>query len=225
MKSVLLCSAGGGSVFQAFDMASEQGLVGRNDFLLISDRECGAETAATDRGMAVRRIVQPDRRRFSKAVAECAIEFAADFVLMAFSRLVGPSLFRALPVFNLHPSLLPDFPGMGSVEAARKANFPVLGASLHLTDEGTDTGPILAQSWGPSPADNEAGAWAAASFVYKTYLALLVFEWMNANKTPTEAAGATIRATTSANPALTNPELITSFGRLAANRGLVSFVP
>jgi len=48
-------------------------------------------------------------------------------------------------IVNVHPSLLPDFPGARAVEDALAANVETTGVTVHLVDEGLDTGPVLAQ--------------------------------------------------------------------------------
>ena len=63
-------------------------------------------------------------------------------------RLVGGAFLRAFPlgVVNIHPSLLPSFPGLHAVRQALQHGAKVSGCTVHLVDEGTDTGPILAQA-------------------------------------------------------------------------------
>ena len=63
-------------------------------------------------------------------------------------RLVGGAFLRAFPlgVLNIHPSLLPSFPGLHAVRQALHHGAKLSGCTVHLVDEGTDTGPILAQA-------------------------------------------------------------------------------
>lgn len=72
--------------------------------------------------------------------------------LAGYLRLVGPTLLRAFSeskthsrILNLHPSLLPKFPGLNAFEQAFNANEKVSGVTIHFVDEGLDTGPILLQ--------------------------------------------------------------------------------
>ena len=62
-------------------------------------------------------------------------------------RLVGSTLLKAFPnrIINLHPSLLPLFPGMRSIEQALTAGVSETGVTVHFVDEGMDTGPIILQ--------------------------------------------------------------------------------
>jgi len=68
--------------------------------------------------------------------------------LAGFMRIVTPVLLSAFPqrVLNIHPSLLPAFPGMHGVRQALRAGVRVSGCTVHLVDEGTDSGPILIQA-------------------------------------------------------------------------------
>jgi phosphoribosylglycinamide formyltransferase-1 len=71
-----------------------------------------------------------------------------DLVLLAgFMRIVKSSLLRAFPqrVLNIHPALLPAFPGLHAWKQALDYGVKVTGCTVHLVDEGIDTGPILVQ--------------------------------------------------------------------------------
>jgi phosphoribosylglycinamide formyltransferase-1 len=75
-------------------------------------------------------------------------EAKADLVVLAgYMRLVAPSFVKAFPsrIINLHPALLPAFPGTTSISDAVHAGVKVTGVTVHFVDEGLDTGPIIAQ--------------------------------------------------------------------------------
>ena len=72
-----------------------------------------------------------------------------DLVLLAgFMRIVGPILLAAYPrrIINIHPSLLPKFPGLRAWEQALKAGETVTGCTVHYVDNGIDTGEVIAQA-------------------------------------------------------------------------------
>lgn len=72
-----------------------------------------------------------------------------DMILLAgFMRIVGPGLLAAYPrrIINIHPSLLPKYPGLRAWEQALVAGETVTGCTVHYVDEGIDTGEIIAQA-------------------------------------------------------------------------------
>ncbi len=80
-------------------------------------------------------------------------------VLAGFRRILGPSFVAAWRgrVVNVHPSLLPAFPGLHAVRDALAAGVHETGVTVHLVDEGVDTGPVLAQRrFAIEPGDDEA---------------------------------------------------------------------
>lgn len=102
-------------------------------------------------------------------------------VLAGFMRLISPVLLRAYPfrVLNIHPALLPAFPGLHAVRQALQAGVRVTGCTVHLVDEGLDSGPILLQAAVPVlDGDDEdslqARVQAQEHRVYPQALALLV---------------------------------------------------
>lgn len=89
----------------------------------------------------------------NKAAAEAAIikKLAAeqiDFILLAgYMRIVGPTLLAAYAgkIINIHPALLPHFPGRHGIEDAYQAGVSETGVTIHWVDEGIDSGQIIAQ--------------------------------------------------------------------------------
>ncbi|NLT66475.1 MAG: phosphoribosylglycinamide formyltransferase [Acidobacteria bacterium] len=67
--------------------------------------------------------------------------------LAGFMRILGPEFLRAFPgrVLNIHPSLLPAFPGLHAQRQALEYGVKISGCTVHIADEGVDTGPILLQ--------------------------------------------------------------------------------
>ncbi len=68
-------------------------------------------------------------------------------VLAGYMQLLGPAFLDRFPgrIVNVHPSLLPSFPGTGAIEQALDAGVETTGVTVHLVDEGVDTGPVLRQ--------------------------------------------------------------------------------
>jgi phosphoribosylglycinamide formyltransferase 1 len=75
-------------------------------------------------------------------------EFSPDLIVSAgFMRIIGPRVLDEFPqrIINTHPAYLPEFPGAHAVRDALAAGATRTGCSVHIVDEGVDTGPVLAQ--------------------------------------------------------------------------------
>ena len=103
---------------------------------------------------------EPSRELFDAKLAQLLVDRKIELVCLAgYMRLVTPSFLRRFPgkVINIHPALLPSFPGLHGVRQAIEAGVKVAGCTVHFVDEGTDTGPIIAQAAVPVlPQDDEA---------------------------------------------------------------------
>jgi phosphoribosylglycinamide formyltransferase-1 len=102
----------------------------------------------------------PDRRAFDARLVEILRERAVDLVVLAgFNRLLSPVVIQAFPlrIMNIHPALLPAFPGLHAQRQALDHGVRVAGVTVHFVDEQTDHGPIIAQAAVPAyPDDSEA---------------------------------------------------------------------
>jgi phosphoribosylglycinamide formyltransferase-1 len=88
------------------------------------------------------------REDFDGHVAALLRAHGVDLVCLAgYMRLLSPAFVRAFPdrILNVHPALLPAFPGLQAQRQALEYGAKVTGATVHLVDEGLDTGPIVAQ--------------------------------------------------------------------------------
>jgi phosphoribosylglycinamide formyltransferase-1 len=77
-------------------------------------------------------------------------------VLAGYMQLLTPAFLARFPgrIVNVHPSLLPDFPGLAAIEQALAAGAETTGVTVHLVDEGIDTGPVIRQEAVPvEPVD------------------------------------------------------------------------
>lgn len=99
-----------------------------------------------------------DRPAWDNALADAVAVHAPDLVVCAgFMRLLSASFLARFRVTNTHPALLPAFPGAHAVRDALAYGVKVTGATVHLVDEGVDTGPVVAQAAvAVLPGDTEA---------------------------------------------------------------------
>lgn len=100
-----------------------------------------------------------NRAVFTEAICETAARYGAKaLVLAGFMRVLGPEAIERFPhrILNIHPSLLPAFPGVNAVSQALSYGVTVTGVTVHFVDEQVDHGPIIAQRAVPIlPGDDE----------------------------------------------------------------------
>jgi phosphoribosylglycinamide formyltransferase-1 len=91
---------------------------------------------------------EPDRAKRDDALAAWLEERSVELVVLAgFMELLTPAFIRRFPgrIVNVHPALLPAFPGLGAIEQALEHGVKVAGVTVHFVDEGVDSGPIVLQ--------------------------------------------------------------------------------
>jgi phosphoribosylglycinamide formyltransferase-1 len=152
---LLLLASGRGSHAVNLIEATRDGRIQGSVVRLISDRpDAAALQAAAALGVPVSVIDPgaPGARLTPEAEERLLGMIAADrpdlIALCGFMRLLRASFLErvAAPVLNVHPSLLPAFPGREAQRQAVEAGAAVTGATVHYVDAGTDTGPIVAQA-------------------------------------------------------------------------------
>ena len=176
MKNIgVVLSAGGSSFFTASEIFSSS-----NDHItVVTDRECGALEKAKSLNIDVIKVEFINHKQFSLDVLDIFLRKNVEVVLLNFSRLITSELFEKLPTFNVHPSLLPSFKGMGAVKQARHFGSVYQGASLHWVDEGVDTGHLIGQTIYPVSHTWDLNYLNKLSYLQKTAMNLLFFELIN----------------------------------------------
>jgi phosphoribosylglycinamide formyltransferase 1 len=102
-----------------------------------------------------------DRATRDAAMAEWIEERDADLIVLAgYMQLLSPAFIERFRnrVVNVHPALLPAFPGLDAIGQALAAGANVTGVTVHYVDEGVDTGPVIAQREVSVPADRDREA-------------------------------------------------------------------
>ena len=153
MLTLGILGSGSGSNMQAILDAIEGGLLEARIALVLSDvpdayileraKKAGIATGYLD--------CSPHRSKFPDQIqadtAKMLVEAGVDLVCLAgFMRLVRKPLLDTFPsrILNIHPSLLPAFPGIAAWRQAIDAGVSETGVTVHLVDSGMDTGPVLA---------------------------------------------------------------------------------
>jgi|BEDMetMinimDraft_2_1075160.scaffolds.fasta_scaffold03834_3 phosphoribosylglycinamide formyltransferase-1 len=135
------------------------------DVRLVVSHRAGVGALDVARSAAVpATVLEPgafcDRAAYDQALLDVLVAAGVDGVVLAgFLRLLGPVVVDAFAgrLLNVHPSLLPAFPGLHAPRQALAAGVRVTGTTVHFVDRGMDTGPIIAQVPVPVwPDDTEA---------------------------------------------------------------------
>lgn len=144
--------SGRGSNFLALHAAIERGEVPARIVLVLSNM---ADAPGLDRArelglpaVALPHKGEPSRRAHEEKVIAALREAGAEWVCLAgYMRLLSPEFVAAFPrrMVNIHPSLLPAFPGLDAQAQALAHGVKISGCTVHLVDEGLDSGPIVVQ--------------------------------------------------------------------------------
>ena len=160
-------ASGRGSNFLAIQEASQNGQLEADICLLISDQAAApALERARDLGIKTLFIdpkAFPDRDAYESELVGCLQEEAIDFLVLAgYMRLVGRVILKAYQdrVLNIHPALLPSFPGLHAQRQAVEYGVKYSGCTVHFVDQGMDTGPIIQQAVVPVAEDDTADSLA-----------------------------------------------------------------
>lgn len=145
--------SGGGTNLQAIIDRSERGELDAEVVCVISNKaDAFGLQRASRHGIAALHFdyrQYGSRQTYDSALVKALNDFNVDLVVLAgFMRIVTPVLLEAFPnrVMNIHPALLPSFPGLDAQKQALDYGAKISGCTVHFVDAGTDTGPIILQS-------------------------------------------------------------------------------
>ncbi len=152
MSKVAVFASGSGSNFQALVDFERLGGATYEVALLVCDRpNAYVIERANMLGIPVYSFSTKefiDKAEYEAEIVEQLEKHDIEMVILAgYMRLIGPTLLNAYEgrIINLHPSLLPAFPGKDGIGDAYRYGVKVTGVTVHFVDEGLDTGPIIAQ--------------------------------------------------------------------------------
>jgi phosphoribosylglycinamide formyltransferase-1 len=163
MKIGVLAS-GGGTNLQSLIDTWQRGALAPADLVVVGANVAGCFALERARKAGIPTFVLShkafaSREDFDRAlVAELRSQGVELVVLAGFMRVLTPVFLGAFPhrVINIHPALLPAFPGIHGQKQALDYGVKLAGCTVHFVDAGTDTGPIIAQAAVPVlPGDNE----------------------------------------------------------------------
>ncbi|MEW6706649.1 MAG: phosphoribosylglycinamide formyltransferase [Pseudomonadota bacterium] len=163
MKRIVILISGRGSNMEAIVQAARQEGWNAQVVAVISNRpEAGGLRFAQAHGIAAVAVDHKafgNREAFDSALAEAIDAYGPDLVVLAgFMRILGDAFVRRYEgrMLNIHPSLLPAFPGLHTHRRALQAGCKLHGATVHFVTPQLDHGPIVAQAMVPVlPGDTE----------------------------------------------------------------------
>jgi len=176
---IAVLASGRGTNLQALVDASERGELDAEIVLVISDRPKAAALERAARHGIRAAVVRPrdfvDRTAHDMEMKRLLDEAGAELVCLAgYMRLLSTEFVDAYlgRMMNIHPALLPAFPGMEVQQAALEYGVKVSGCTVHFADHGMDTGPIIVQRAVPVLEDDTAETLAARILVeeHKAYV-------------------------------------------------------
>lgn len=152
MKKIAIFASGSGTNFENITKNVKPLNIPCSIELLICDKP-GAKVLERAEALQIDSLALSPKDFADKAAYEqeilCALqEKQVEFIVLAgYMRLIGHTLLAAYEgkIINIHPSLLPAFPGKDAIGQAFQAGVKVAGVTVHYVDEGMDTGPIIAQ--------------------------------------------------------------------------------
>ena len=153
MLKLGVLASGRGSNFQSIIDEIEAGILNASINLLITDNPDAYAIERAKKQSIKYLYLNPhdfkSKNDFYTVIAKELVKRDVDLVILAgFMRIVGKPLIEAFPnrIMNIHPALLPAFPGLHSQKQAVDYGVRVSGCTVHFVDEGMDTGPIIIQA-------------------------------------------------------------------------------
>ncbi|MDO4541278.1 MAG: phosphoribosylglycinamide formyltransferase [Bacillota bacterium] len=148
MKRFVVLASGRGSNFTAILKEIQKGNINGEIVAVISDNpQAKALEIAAEAGISTESH-DPHTPEYKAWLLQRVRSYEPDYVLLAgYMRIVPPEFIAAFPnrVINIHPALLPSFPGLHGQRQALEYGVKISGCTVHYVDEGMDTGRIIAQ--------------------------------------------------------------------------------
>ncbi|KFL43071.1 phosphoribosylglycinamide formyltransferase [Lysinibacillus sp. BF-4] len=149
---IAVFASGSGSNFQALYDAIQAGDLQAELVVMVTDQPQAFVVERANKAGVEALTFSPKtfatKAMYEQAVVEALQQRGVEWLVLAgYMRLVSDVLLHAYPnrIVNIHPSLLPSFPGKDAIEQAVAHGVKVTGVTVHYVDEGMDTGPIIAQ--------------------------------------------------------------------------------
>lgn len=188
----ILISGSGTNMSAVLDAIREGRLEAEAKLVLSNKADAKGLARAAERGVPTQVIAHrdfPTREAFDAELVRTLRAHDVDWVVLAgFMRVVTPVLLDAFPdrVINIHPALLPAFPGVDAQAQAIAYGVKVTGCTVHFVDPGVDTGPIIAQDTVAVLPGDDRDALAARLLEKEHALLCEVLRWVAADRVSIE---------------------------------------
>ncbi|MEO0141143.1 MAG: phosphoribosylglycinamide formyltransferase [candidate division WOR-3 bacterium] len=152
MKRIVVMGSGNGSNFQAIaEYIRDKGLPIEISAMITDNPKAFIIERAKNLGIQAKVLDYKsigDKALYNRMLLDLLLELTPDLVVLAgYMRILPPEIVKAFrgKIINIHPALLPSFPGLHAIEQAWSHGVKVTGVTVHYVDEGVDTGPIIDQ--------------------------------------------------------------------------------
>ena len=210
-----ILASGGGTNLQSIIDQCQQGILDAEIVLVVSNNpNAGALGRAKKAGIATTCINHRDfdqREDFDNAVIATLQEAGTELVVLAgFMRIISAVFLQAFPqrIINIHPALLPSFPGLHVQQKAIDYGAKFSGCTVHFVDDGVDTGAIIAQAVVPIFSDDSEATLAARILEQEHKIYPQVIQWFAEERITINGRQVAIEAGKQDKSTLTNPPVI-----------------
>lgn len=209
-----ILASGGGTNLQAIIDRSRQGQLDAEIVLVFSNNpEAGALRRAADAGIetcCIDHRTFSERRDFDLAVVSALQAVNPELIVLAgYMRIISPLFLEAFPhrIINIHPALLPAFPGLQVQKKALEYGVRFSGCTVHFVDSGVDTGPIIIQAVVPVLEDDTEEVLAARILEQEHKIYPQAIQWFAEGRIRLDGRRVIISETQWTSRAIINPAL------------------
>ena len=213
LKLAVLASGGGTNLQSIIDRCAQGTLDASIELVISNNPGAGALQRAESVGIKTTCIDHrtfTNRQDFDLAVVAALQESGAELIVLAgFMRIITEPFLQAFPqrIINIHPALLPAFPGLHVQQKALDYGAKFSGCTVHFVDDGVDTGPIIAQAVVPIFDNDTEDTLAARILKQEHKIYPQVIQWFAENRVTLEQRRVKIESCVRKESAQINPPL------------------
>jgi len=213
LKVAVLASGGGTNLQSIIDRTQDGSIAAEIVLVIANNPDAGALKRAETAGIPAICINHRDfasRQGFDQEVVRSLQEAGTELVVLAgFMRIISDVFLAAFPqrIINIHPSLLPAFPGLHVQQKAIDYGARFSGCTVHFVDSGVDSGPIIIQSAVPVLSDDSEETLAARILEQEHKIYPQAIQWFAEGRICIDGRRVTIKETADIPAARINPSL------------------